>query len=248
MSTPADDFRMVDWPVAILAGGLATRLRPMTEKIPKALVIVAGRPFLAHQLWLLRSSGIRKVVLCVSYRGEMIEQEFGNGSRLGMELSYSFDGPDLLGTGGALKKALPFLGDNFLVLYGDSYLPIDYSGPARAFATSGKPALMTVFRNENRWEPSNVWFEEGQIKRYDKRKLTPEMKHIDYGLGVLRSGTLAPWPDGKPFDLADVYQDLIGKRELAGYEADRRFYEIGSPRGLAELDAMLRSQELSVTS
>ena len=246
MSLPGD-FRMADWPVAILAGGLANRLRPITEKIPKALVAVAGRPFLAHQLRLLHASRIRKVVLCVSYRGEMIEQEFGNGSSLGMELSYSFDGPELLGTGGALKKALRLLGDKFLVLYGDSYLPIDYSGPARALAASDKSALMTVFRNEDRWEPSNVWFEDGEIKRYDKRKLTPEMKHIDYGLGVLRSGALAPWPDGKPFDLADVYQDLIGKRELAGYEVDRRFYEIGSPRGLAELDAMLRSQELSVT-
>lgn len=248
MSLPADDFRMADWAVAILAGGLATRLRPITETVPKALVAVAGRPFLAHQLRLLQASGIRKVALCVSYRGEMIEEEFGNGNSLGMELSYSYDGPDLLGTGGALKKALPLLGDNFLVLYGDSYLPIDYAGPARAFAANGKPALMTVFRNDNRWEPSNVWFEEGEIRRYDKRKLTPEMKHIDYGLGVLRAEVLSPWPEGKAFDLADVYQDLIGQHALAGYEVDRRFYEIGSPGGLAELDALLRSQEVSVTS
>ena len=247
MSASLSEFRMADWPVAILAGGLATRLRPITETIPKALVAVAGRPFLAHQLRLLRAAGIRKVVLCVSYRGELIEQEFGNGSSVEMELSYSFDGPELLGTGGALKKALPLLADKFLVLYGDSYLPIDYSSPVRALATSGQPALMTVFRNEGRWEPSNVWFEEGEIKRYDKRKFTPEMKHIDYGLGVLRSEALSPWPREKPFDLADVYQDLIGKRQLAGFEVDRRFYEIGSPGGLAELDAMLRSQELSVT-
>ena len=247
MSLPADDFRMADWPVAILAGGLATRLRPVTEKIPKALIAVAGRPFLAHQLRLLQKSGIRKVVLCVSYRGEMIEQEFGNGSNVGMELSYSYDGPELLGTGGALKKALPLLGDKFLVLYGDSYLPIDYSGPARAFAASGKPALMTVFKNENRWEPSNVWFEEGEIRRYDKKQLTPEMKHIDYGLGVLSAEAFAAWPDGKAFDLADVYQNLIGQGNLAGFEVDRRFYEIGSPSGLAELDALLRSQEVSVT-
>jgi len=247
MSLPADDFRMADWPVAILAGGLATRLRPVTEKIPKALVAVAGRPFLAHQLRLLQKSGIRKVVLCVSYRGEMIEEEFGNGSDVGMELSYSYDGPDLLATGGALKNALPLLGGKFLVLYGDSYLPIDYSGPARAFATCGKPALMTVFRNENRWEPSNVWFEEGEIRRYDKKKFTPEMKHIDYGLGALSSEAFSSWPDGKAFDLADVYQDLISKRNLAGFEVDRRFYEIGSPSGLAELDALLRSREGSVT-
>jgi NDP-sugar pyrophosphorylase family protein len=247
MSSPADDFRMADWPVAILAGGLATRLRPITEKIPKALVTVAGQPFLAHQLGLLHTSGIRKVVLCVSYRGEMIEQEFGNGSSLGMELRYSYDGADLLGTGGALKKALPLLRDKFLVLYGDSYLPIDYTGPARAFAASGKPALMTVFRNDNRWEPSNVWFEKGEIRRYQKKQLTPEMKHIDYGLGGLSSETLSPWPDGKTFDLADVYQDLIGKQLLAGFEVDRRFYEIGSPNGLADLDAMLRSQQVSMT-
>ena len=247
MTPGSDDFRLADWPVAILAGGLATRLRPMTEKIPKALVAVAGQPFLAHQLRLLRLAGIRKVVLCVSYRGEMIEQEFGDGGSFGVELSYAFDGPKLLGTGGALKKALPLLGDRFLVLYGDSYLPIDYAAVARSFAGSGKPGLMTVFRNENRWEPSNVWFEGGEIKRYDKRKLMPEMKHIDYGLGVLHSEALLPWPNGTPFDLVDVYQDLIGKRQLAGYEIDRRFYEIGSPQGLAELDSLLRSQQLSVT-
>jgi NDP-sugar pyrophosphorylase family protein len=238
---------MANWPVAILAGGLATRLRPLTEEVPKALVAVAGQPFLAHQLRLLRSSGIRQVVLCVSYRGEMIEQEFGNGNGLGMKLSYSYDGADLLGTGGALKKALPLLGARFLVLYGDSYLPIDYAGPARAFAASGKPGLMTVFRNENRWEPSNVRFEEGQIRRYDKGKPTPDMKHIDYGLGVLSSEALLSWRDGEAFDLADVYQSLIAKEKLAGFEVDRRFYEIGSPGGLAELDALLRSQEVSVS-
>jgi NDP-sugar pyrophosphorylase family protein len=153
----------------------------------------------------------------------------------------------LLGTGGALKKALPLLGGKFLVLYGDSYLPIDYSGPVRAFAAGEKPALMTLFRNENRWEPSNVWFEEDEIRRYDKEKFTPEMMHIDYGLGVLNADALSSWPDGKAFDLADVYQELIGQRKLAGFEVDRRFYEVGSPGGLAELDALLRSPEVSVT-
>lgn len=248
MSSTRDALSLADWPVALLAGGLATRLRPITEKIPKALVLVAGQPFLSHQLRLLHAAGVRKVVLCVGYRGEMIEEEFGDGGSFGVELSYSFDGPKLLGTGGALKKALPLLGDKFMVLYGDSYLPIDYAAPARAFAASGKPGLMTVFRNENRWEPSNVWFEGGEIKRYDKRELTPEMKHIDYGLGLLRSDALPSWPNERPFDLADVYQDLIGKRQLAGYEVERRFYEIGSPQGLAELDAMLRREQLSLNS
>src|SRR5947207_5978692 len=225
------------WPVAILAGGLATRLRPTTEKIPKALIIVAGQPFLAHQLRLLQSAGIRKVVLCVGYRGEMIEREFGNGRNFGVELSYSYDGPDLLGTGGALKKALPFLGEHFLVLYGDSYLPIDYAAPARALVASGKLGLMTVFRNEGRWDTSNVWFADGAIKNYDKKQQTPEMHYIDYGLGVFDAAAFAGFPADKAFDLADIYQHLIARGELAGYEVNQRFYEIGSPAGLAELDA-----------
>ena len=235
------------WPVAILAGGLATRLRPITKTIPKALISVAGQPFLAHQLRLLQHAGIRKVVLCVGYRGEMIEQEFGDGGNLGVELSYSFDGPELLGTGGALKKALPLLGQHFFVLYGDSYLPIDYAAPARAFLASGKLGLMTVFRNEGRWDTSNVWFEDGVIKSYSKKEQRTEMRHIDYGLGILGSAALSGWPAGKAFDLADVYRDLISRNELAGYEVAQRFYEIGSPEGLAELDAMLRSQQLSAT-
>jgi NDP-sugar pyrophosphorylase family protein len=235
------------WPVAILAGGLATRLRPTTEKIPKALIPVAGQPFLAHQVRLLQGAGIRKVVVCVGYRGEMIEQEFGDGRHFGVELNYSFDGPVLLGTGGALKKALPLLGHHFFVLYGDSYLPIDYAAPARAFVASGRLGLMTVFRNEGRWDTSNVWFQDGAIKSYNKNERTPEMRYIDYGLGILDSNTFAPWPAGKAFDLADVYRNLVSRNELAGFEVEQRFYEIGSPEGLAELDAMLRSQQLSVT-
>jgi NDP-sugar pyrophosphorylase family protein len=178
----------------------------------------------------------------------MIEKEFRDGASLGIQLSYSYDGPELLGTGGALKKALPLLGKRFMILYGDSYLPIDYSGPAQTLALSGKPALMAVFRNENRWEPSNVCFEDGEIKRYDKKKPTPDMRHIDYGLGVLLSEALLPWPNEEPFDLAEVYRDLIGKGALAGYEVDSRFYEIGSPEGLAEVDAMLRRQQQSITA
>src|SRR5436190_13377545 len=246
MSSNAVDIG--EWPVAILAGGRATRLWPVTEKIPKALLEVAGQPFLAHQLRLLQSAGIRKAVLCLGYRGEMIEQEFGNGSRLGVELHYSFDGPELLGTGGAIRKALPLLGKQFLVLYGDSYLPIDYVAPARAFLARGKLGLMTVFRNEGRWDASNVWFAEGEIKSYSKQHQTPEMHYIDYGLGLFDATAFTGWPANNAFDLADVYQELVEKNEVAWNEVRQRFYEIGSPEGLAELDAMLRSQQLSVTT
>ena len=235
-------------PVAILAGGRATRLRPATEHMPKALLKVAGEPFLAHQLRLLQSAGIRKAVLCLGHCGEMIREQLGDGGEFDMELSYSFDGPDLLGTGGAVKKALPLLGKQFFVLYGDSYLPIDYARPARAFAASVKLGLMVVFRNEDRWDASNVWFENGVIKSYSKKQHVPEMKYIDYGLGLLRAEALLSYPDNQPLELSDVYRDLIGRNELAGYEVTERFYEIGSPEGLAELDRKLRAkQQLSAT-
>ena len=247
MSAPPTPDDLADWPVAILAGGLATRLKPMTEKIPKALVTVAGEPFLAHQLRLLGSAGLRRVVICAGYLGEMIEAEFGNGSRFEMQISYSFDGPRLLGTGGALKQALPLLSQRFFVLYGDSYLPIDYRSVARAFLESGQPALMTVFKNEGRWDTSNVCFEKNEICLYDKVSRTPRMRHIDYGLGILRADALKEWQATEAFDLANLYQQLMAKKQLAGYEVTQRFYEIGSPEGLAELDQLLRTQPILST-
>lgn len=226
-------------PVAILAGGLATRLRPITETIPKALVPVAGEPFLAHQLRLLHGRGLRRAVLCVGYLGEMVQAEFGDGGPFGMELSYSFDGPKLLGTGGALRQALPRLGDAFFVLYGDSYLPIDYSAVQAAFEASGQPGLMTVFKNEGAWDTSNVEFEDGRIVRYDKTERTPAMRHIDYGLGAFRASVFAERPPGEAFDLADVQRGLVARGALAGHEVLQRFYENGSHAGVAELEALL---------
>jgi NDP-sugar pyrophosphorylase family protein len=242
MTAQAKEIDLADWPVAILAGGLAKRLRPITETIPKALVTIAGVPFLAHQLRLLHSAGLRRIIICAGYLGEMIEAEIGDGASFDLRTEYSFDGPSLLGTGGALKRALRLLGPRFFVLYGDSYLPIDYRKAALAFATGDKAGLMTVYRNEGRWDASNVQFEAGQILRYDKKQRTPEMHHIDYGLGILRAEALASWPDNEPFDLADVYRHLLSENQLSGHEVTDRFYEIGSPEGLAELDAFLRHQ------
>lgn len=242
MSARPKPVDLARWPVAILAGGLATRLRPATEKIPKALVPVAEEPFLVHQLRLLHSAGLRQVVICAGYLGEMIEAKFGKGARFQMEIAYSFDGPRLLGTGGALKQSLPLLGERFFVLYGDSYLPIDYGSVARTFLDAGKPALMTVFKNDGRWDTSNVWFEEGRIRLYDKTSRTSKMRHIDYGLGILSREALSEWKAAEAFDLASLYRLLIARNELAGCEVTQRFYEIGSPEGLAELDALLSSQ------
>ena len=242
MTMPAEEIDLADWPVAILAGGLAKRLRPITETIPKALVTIAGAPFLAHQLRLLHAAGLRRIIICAAYLGEMIEAEIGDGASFDLRIEYSFDGPRLLGTGGALKRALPLLGRRFFVLYGDSFLPIDYRKAALAFATGDKAGLMTVYRNQGRWDASNVQFEAGQILRYDKKQRIPEMHHIDYGLGILRADSLASWPDNEPFDLADVYRHLLSENQLSGHEVTERFYEIGSPEGLAELDAFLRHQ------
>lgn len=230
-------------PVAILAGGLATRLRPITETIPKVLVEVAGKPFAEHQLALLRRHGIARAVFCVGHLGERVQEALGDGQRHGIEIGYSFDGPRLLGTGGALRRALPLLGEAFLVIYGDTYLECDYDAVERAFLESGKAGLMTVFRNANRWDRSNVLFRDGRIVRYDKRDRTPDMEHIDYGLGALRSGAFDRYAADEPLDLATVYRDLLARNELMAYEVSRRFYEIGSPEGLDETRNHLSGKE-----
>ncbi len=227
-------------PVAILAGGLATRLQPITAKIPKLLVEVAGEPFFSHQLRLLRRNGLTRLVLCVGHLGDQIVARYGDGSAWGVQLDYSFDGERLLGTGGALIRALPKLGDAFYVLYGDSYLPADYQAVGRAFLASGRLGLMTVFANRGAYDTSNVWFEDGRIRRYSKTARLPQMRHIDYGLGVFRAAAFAGCPRDAVVDLAAVQADLCDRGELAGYAMPERFYEIGSPAGLQELDAHLR--------
>jgi NDP-sugar pyrophosphorylase family protein len=232
-------------PVVILAGGLATRLRPLTERIPKALVEVAGCPFLEHQINLLKRNAITEVILCVGYLGEMIEQRYDDGKTLGVRLRYSYDGPKLLGTGGAIKKALPLLADAFFVLYGDSYLPVDYQSVAAAFREADKPALMTVFANADAWDTSNVRFEDGRIRLYSKREKLKEMRYIDYGLMVCTRHVFDGTPYDVPFDLADTLEELSRRGQLAGFEVSQRFYEIGLPAGLAELDRLLRSARRS---
>jgi NDP-sugar pyrophosphorylase family protein len=230
-------------PVAILAGGLATRLRPLTENTPKLLLEVAGEPFFSHQLRLLHAAGLTRVVVCVGHLGEMIVDRYGDGAAWGVQLEYSFDGPQLLGTGGALIRALPRLGESFFVLYGDSYLPVDYAAVGRAFLASARPGLMTVYENAGRYDTSNVWFERGRIRAYDKRHRSPQMRHIDYGLGVLRRRAFDGWPRDAAVDLAAVYSRLVATDGLAGYEVKERFYEIGSPEGLRELDALLQGRK-----
>jgi NDP-sugar pyrophosphorylase family protein len=229
-------------PVVILAGGLATRLRPITQTIPKALIEVAGKPFVAHQLQYLHRQGIDTVILCIGYLGEMIQEFIGDGSRWGLRVSYSLDGPVLLGTGGAVKKALPMLGEKFFILYGDSYLPVDYANVQKAFFDSDQLGLMTIFKNKNQWDRSNVQFERGKLIEYNKKDINPRMRYIDYGLGVLQARALESYPDNEPFDLYKVYNKLSLEQQLFGHEVFERFYEIGSIQGISDTQTYLLQQ------
>jgi NDP-sugar pyrophosphorylase family protein len=226
-------------PIAVLAGGLAMRMRPLTEELPKALLEVAGEPFLAHQLRLFAREGIREVKLLVGYRWEQIERCVGDGSRFGVKVDYVVDGPGLLGTGGAVRHAIEYLGPEFLVTYCDSWLDAPYGPVVEAFYASGLPALMCVFRNENLWDASNVQFEDGFIRCYSKRFRSLKMQYIDWGLGMLKASAVVNRPLDEHWDLAELYEELSTSGRLAGYEMTRRFYEIGSFEGLAETNRLL---------
>ncbi len=227
-------------PVAILAGGLATRLRPVTGTLPKALVEVAEKPFAVHQVELLQQHGVKEVAWLVGYRADQIEDALGDGSRWDMRFIYVHDGPVLLGTAGALRRALPRLGPTFFVMYGDSYLECDFADVERVFLERRCSAMMTVYRNEGQFDTSNVEFESGQILRYDKQIRTESMHHIDWGLGVFQASAFDLYPPELSLDLATVYQDLLVAGQLTGYEVPNRFYEIGSPAGIADTDVYLR--------
>jgi NDP-sugar pyrophosphorylase family protein len=228
-------------PLVILAGGLATRLRPITETIPKALVPVNGVPFLTHQFKLLVSHGLRDIVLCVGYLGEQIEATYGDGAAHGVRIRYSYDWPNLRGTAGALRQALPLLGESFLVLYGDSYLEIDYRAVQKKFIESQAQALMTVMENSRGTEPSNVWFVDQQVRAYDKKNPLPQMHHIDYGLSAYRSKSLVDYAGS---DLSGLQSALAARREMAGFEVTIPYHEIGSPSGLKALEEHLQGTRL----
>jgi MurNAc alpha-1-phosphate uridylyltransferase len=203
------------------------------------MVDVAGKPFALHQLDQLRQQGVKNVVFCLGHLGEMIEACVGNGHAFGLDVTYSRDGAKPLGTGGAIRRALPLLGKNFFVLYGDVYLPIDFNAVGDAFLTCGKPALMTVLRNQNRWNASNVRFSEGRIEEYNKRNPSQAMDYIDFGLGVYNCQVFSQIPEGQQFDLSDLQHSLSISGQIAGYEVFDRYYEIGSHDGLRETENYL---------
>lgn len=225
-------------PVLILAGGKATRLGEVTKTIPKALVPLAGKPFIDHQFAGLRAQGIREIVMCVGHFADQIREYVGDGSRFGLRVQYSDDGTTLRGTGGAVRRAVSLIGSGCFVLYGDSLLDVDYA-KVHAALPHNALGLMTVFRNENSFDKSNVIWRSGRLVRYSKRDATADMTHIDYGLSLLRRSAIERIPADQPTDLAELYSALVGSGEMTGFEVLKRFYEIGSPDGLREAEAFV---------
>lgn len=228
--------------VLILAGGLATRLRPLTENFPKALIDINGVPFINYQLKMLKAQGFNNIVLCIGYEGKQIEDYILSQESFGLNIEFSYDGKELLGTGGAIRKALPLLSDPFVVIYGDSYLNANYRDILNYFLSySDVKALMTVYKNADLYDKSNVLFQGGKLLVYDKKNRLPQMEHIDWGLGILKKSAFEDKKLNEKFDLAELYTSLVEKQLMIGYEVSERFYEIGSLQGIEEFSKSILS-------
>ena len=225
--------------MAILAGGLATRLGEISKEKPKCLIEVNGRPFVDWQLERLIESGYSKFVFCVSHKSESIKKYLGDGTDRGIEILYSVDGEKQLGTGGALKKAIPLLTEKFGVIYGDSYLPIDTKKIENQFLMSDLLGAMTIYKNYDQFDKSNVEFEKGKILNYAKGTSNPKMKYIDYGLSYFRAEAFSTYPEGKSFDLSELLEFLVREQHIMGFEVHERFYEIGSMAGIEDFRTYL---------
>lgn len=223
----------------LLAGGLATRLRPVTETIPKSLIDINGKPFIDYQISLLKRKGIKKLIICTGYLGEKIESHLKNHKGTGLEIDFSYDGDELIGTGGAVQKAIKKTEGLFWVMYGDSYLDTNFEIISNYFESNRNKGLMTVFKNLDKWDSSNVEFEKGRIIKYDKIHKTKDMKYIDYGLSIFRKEAFERFIKSKKFDLTEVYKELLFENELLGFEVKERFYEVGSFSGIEEFKSYI---------
>jgi N-acetyl-alpha-D-muramate 1-phosphate uridylyltransferase len=222
--------------VAILAGGLATRLGPLTKETPKSLINIRGKPFLQYQLEFLKKGGVEDVVLCIGHLGENIGKYFGDGREFGINIKYSYDGDKLLGTAGALKNAERLLEDGFIVMYGDSYLFLDFPAVVSFFRKFDKLGLMVVYKNTDRYDKSNVVIDGNLVREYNKKMGTKDMVYIDYGASILRKEALKLVPRSQPYSLEKLFSQLIDRKQLLAYEVGRRFYQIGSLEGLHEFE------------
>lgn len=227
--------------IVILAGGLATRLRPLTENIPKSLLDISGKPFISYQLDYIKSQKIKNVVICSGFLGNKIKNFIGDGLQYNLSIKYSFDGETLLGTGGALKKAINLLPNNFFVIYGDSFLPINFEEIKKFYFDNKIENLITIYKNNNRFDKSNIFFKDNRIVNYDKIKNFQDMQYIDYGLSILSKSSLQKYHNKKKFDLGDLFKSLSVENKLYGLEVFKRFYEIGSYEGIKETNKFLKN-------
>lgn len=225
--------------IVILAGGLAISLRPLTERVPKSMICIHDRPFLEYQIELLKKNNLTDILLCIGYLGSRIEDYFGDGSSWGVRLSYSEEKERLLGTGGALKKAESLLENEFFVMYGDSYLLLNYQEIAHYFHNFNKGGLMVVYKNYNQFDKSNLIVKNGLVKLYSKKEVNPEMVYIDEGVSILKKEILHSFPSEEPFPLDEIFQRLIQEKELLAFQTKQRFYEIGSPEGLDDFKELI---------
>ncbi len=230
-------------PLMVLAGGRATRLFPKTKNKPKILLSIAGQPFIDHLLELYAEQGLKKIILCVGNFSEQIQAYIKDGTRYGIEVLYSDDGPTLRGTGGAIQEAAKNVDGPFFVTYGDSYLNTNYREIWNHFRNHEAPALMTVFRNEDHWDLSNVEFADDEIIAYSKSNRTERMKHIDYGLSILTPEALKDFQYKRNFDLSEVFQTLLKQKILLGFEVRQRFYEAGSEAGIRALERFFQNSK-----
>ncbi|TET09961.1 MAG: nucleotidyl transferase [Candidatus Atribacteria bacterium] len=235
--------------IVILAGGLGKRLRPLTKNIPKSLIKFNDKPFIRHQIELLAKKSFKNILICLGYHGEKIKEFLGNGKGLNLKITYSFDGNTLLGTGGAILKARNYLSDVFFVLYGDSYLDINYKKILDFFyennRLNAKLGLMTVYKNNNQFDKSNVIYKNNMVALYDKKNINAEMNYIDYGLSILKKEALNLIKSESGFyDLADLLNILSKKNQLLGFEVKKRFYEIGSLKGMKDFNNYITKKKI----
>lgn len=233
-------INLSDMQVVVLMGGLGTRLKDYTKTCPKSLVDVNGKPFFEYQLDLLCAWGFKKYLFLIGYKADMIEEYFKDGSDRGVSIEYCYDGKELLGTGGAVRRAYDKLEDDFILIYGDSFMDIDYAETVYRYTkgkSNGARALMTVLCNHNRFDKSNVVMKDGQLVLYDKHNPSPEMDYIDYGVCVYEKSLFAAYEEGEKFDIAKIQHELSLKGQMVPQVVTKRFYEIGNPDSLAEFTA-----------
>jgi NDP-sugar pyrophosphorylase family protein len=229
-------------PVAVLAGGLGTRMADISgPTTPKALLRVAGRAFIDFKLASLAAEGVKRVVLLLGHGDRLIADHVGTGADYGLHVTCRSDGPTLLGTGGAVRRALDLLGEAFWVTYGDTFLRAPMAEIEATFHSRGIEAMMTVLRNRDRWDRSNVHIEKGLVVEHRKGSPPGSYEYIDYGLAILRREPVETFPAGSPFDLEQVFQLLIANGTMGAYVVSRRFYEIGTPEGYRQTNEFLRT-------